>query len=182
MDANYLNTIAADLLDSALDGLDITRTGIEPPARQYRAHSRPAVDICTETEGRGQISVYLDPSRALTFATSPASTPGRATSAAVPHMQLVAPIATFVVEWWRCHPAFAIGGQIPSADDLDDAATLLGRDLWCVTQQFLAEWKAGTLISVGCRSIDIAAVSVLGPQGGAAGWTVSVRAGCSDPP
>lgn len=181
MDAHYLVAFADDLMAAALAGLDKTRTGIDPPGRRYLSHSRPVVDVCDASDGTGQLSVYLDASRPLVMTSSPAASLGRSTTV-VPRQVLVAPVATYVIEWWRCHPAFTLGGAIPDAATLDSAAEMLLTDLWCLVQGLLAEHKAGTLVSVTCNSIEIASPTTLGPQGGAAGWTVPVRITCSDPP
>lgn len=169
----YLDLIATDLLDAALDGLHVSRTGIPAPSRTYVSHSRPAVDLCTGDDATGQLSVYLDPRAPLTLASIPERKP-------VPRQLLIAPVATFMIEWWRCHPAFTIGGEIPDAADLDASASMLLTDLWCLTQQLLYEWKNDTLVTVTCRSVEIGGANVLGPQGGAGGWSIPVRVGLSD--
>lgn len=170
--AAYLDVLAHDLLDAALDGLASSRTGIAPPDRTYVAHSRPAVDIC-EGDTTGQLSVYLDPGKALTLQSSP-------DRPAVPRQLLMQPIAAFFVEWWRCHIAFATDGSIPTAAELDDAASMLLTDLWCVETQLLTEQRDGTLFSVDCHRVEVGAATALGPQGGAAGWNIAVRVALSD--
>lgn len=172
MGAAYLDTIAHDLLDAALDGLALARTGIAAPTRTYVSHSRPAVDIC-EGDENGQLSVYLDPGKALTLQSAP-------DRPAVPRQVLRQPIANFIIEWWRCHVAFTVDGQIPTADELDDAASMLLTDLWCVETQLFDEQRDGTLVDVGCLSVEIGTATALGPQGGAAGWTIPVRVALSD--
>jgi len=171
--AAYLDTMAHDLLDAAADALSASRTGTAPPSRVYVSHGRPAVDICEDGDGTGQLSVYLEPARGLTIVAAP-------DRPAVPRQILVEPVALFVVEWWRCHIAFANDGSIPTADELDDAASLLLTDLWCVHTQLLDEQRDGTLVSVNCSRVEVLGAQALGPQGGAAGWNIQVRVGLSD--
>ena len=177
MQPQYLDLMAADLLDAALAGLAEARTGIPPPGRRYTAHGRPVVDICEASDGTGQLSVYADPRAPLAFVSN---NPRAGALSSVPRTLLIAPVATFTIEWWRCHPAFTVGGEIPDAADLDAAASMLLVDLWCMATQLLAEWRAGTLLSVRCASLEIGPVASLGPLGGAGGWSISVRAGLDD--
>jgi hypothetical protein len=76
--------------------------------------------------------------------------------------------------------AFTQGGEIPTAAELDDASSMLLTDVWCVETQFMAEQRAGTLVNVDCARVEVLGASAVGPQGGAAGWTVPVRVALND--
>lgn len=171
--ATYLDTLAHDLLDAASDGLTAARTGHPAPERVYVSHGVPAVDLCTGDDQTGQLSVYLDPARGLDIVAKP-------DRPRVPRQLLVQPIALFVVELWRCHPAFTRGGEIPSAAVLDDAASMLLTDLWCLETQLFTEAADGTLFTVDCHRVEVLGAQALNPQGGAAGWRLPVRVALSD--
>lgn len=167
MGADYLDTIAGDILAAALVGLAESRTGIAPPDRVYVSHNIPAVDPCA---GNGQLTVHLAGLRLQSVANRPA----------VPRQLLIQPIGDFVIQLWRCHPAFTIGGEIPSAVELDAAGGQLLTDLWCMETQLFYEQREETLVSVNCQRVEIGAATPLGPQGSAAGWAIPVTVALSD--
>ena len=172
MGAGYLDTLAHDLLDAALDGLAVGRTGVATPTRVYVAHGEPAVDICTG-EANGQLTVHAEPAGSVIHVGAPEAP-------RIPRTLLVQPVATFVIQVWRCHVAFTDDGNIPSADVLDDAASMLLTDLWCLLTQVYDEARDGTLFSVDCMRVTIGDTEALGPLGGAAGWAVPVTVALSD--
>lgn len=176
MAADYVYQRALDLLDAAADGLAAARTGHAVPSRQYVAHGRPAVDICDDPTSTGQLTVHVDVSTGIHHRATP-DHPN------VPRTLLIQPIATFVVQVWRCWPTMEEDGAAPSTATLQAAAESLNRDAWALLTQIYAEHFASTLFQgVSCEAVTIGTLRPVGdPSGGTAGWEMTVDLALNDP-
>lgn len=157
MAVDYLQTLAEDLLDAALDGTTEAITGNPPTTRNYVAHGRPVWDLCTEA----QLVVYHGP---------------------VTHRQgndkmcNWVPRSTFCAELARCVPSMDEAGNAPSPDELTASAEVLNRDLWALLHAVY-----GWAVEQGCSNVTLGNGEILEPSGGMAGvrvcLTVDLNAG-----
>lgn len=157
MNATTIQTLLDDLLDSAVAELTA------PPARRFVAHGQWAHDCeCVASRVVGWTLAPIDQ---------------------VADYPVINEI-TLAVAVLRCYPSPEGGAVIPEAADLTTASNTLAVDLAELTEGLSARWEAGTLFPslspnalVGTSAGWIAARSI-GPEGGFAGWevTVSLRA------
>jgi hypothetical protein len=175
MAADYLHVLALDLLDACSDGLSFARTGNDPPDRAYVSHGRPPVDVWDgENCSAGQLTVHFDEQTTIRHQTIPSSPQ-------VPRAQEIAPVATLVVQLWRCWPSSTTDGGVPDGADLTARARGLNVDLWSMLTQVYAEHFAGSLFTgVAHQQVTIGAVRALLPSGHVAGWEVRVEVWLND--
>jgi hypothetical protein len=156
-----LTTLAQSLLDSAAAALASTSSG--PVARTLLAHGPPVFDCCD------LCAVHVQ-----SLGEHELARPG------APNMQQVdpaIPLVTFVLTFGRCYPI--VGGGItitpPTAAAMTAGTAALQEDLWTVYNYLKSRARASTLFpSRPCRSVKFTPAIPVGPDGGCAGWTLTV--------
>jgi len=159
MPADYLQTLALDLLAAAEAAVDVARTGNPNPDRVYVAHNEPAWDVC---DGTGQLSVYVGPIIS--------------TQVTLGNVCQVRPAAPFCVTLLRCVPTMNDDGTPPSAAELTTSAGVLNSDIWS-----LLNGLYDFATDLGCDMVDVGEALPLGPDGGLAGWRVCLDVLLNDP-
>jgi hypothetical protein len=150
--ADYLQTLAADLLAASLAGLAVARTGNPEPDRVYISHNSPAWDECS---GDGQLSVWIGP---IVH-----------TQVAVGSVCQIRASAPLCVTLLRCVPTMRDDGSPPTSAELTASADGLNRDVWSLLTE-LYDYVA----ALGCDIVDVGSAEPLGPDGGLAGWRVCI--------
>lgn len=159
MAVSRLADALSDLLDGAADAL--TDHGVEVPARRYRAHGPPADDGLCDA-----LTVYAEPVRI-----QPLRGPGNLPASC--QGVLVARLVARVARCWA--PA---GYDQPGDDTLDLAGQDLAEDGWALIVGLSDRALAGTLFptaGLACDGIDTINADPFGPDGGVAGWTVTIE-------
>ena len=158
MNAATIVTLLDDLLDSAVAELTA------PPARRFVAHGEWAHDCECVT------------SRVVEWTFAPESRVADYQVADYPVINQI----TLAVAVLRCYPSPDGTTVVPDVADLTTAANVLAADLAELTEGLSTRWEAGTLFPnlspntlVGAQAGWIAARAI-GPEGGFAGWEVSV--------
>lgn len=169
--ATYFSNRLTELLAASVVALEVSRTGIAVPSRQYVSHGRPAVDFCDT----GILVVYGDaPSIQL-------SKPRQDIAEQAGQFMFMA-IADMFVEVWRCAPSLDDTGGAPTATALTASATALAVDAHALWTGLVRAQTGGTLFPTGMANVraEFGDVTPIGPQGGMAGWRMRVRYPMSD--
>lgn len=172
MGASYLFDLADTLLDTAVASLSEARTGLAPPTKTYVSHTDPVADYdgcCAEAHGYGggilTVHAGSDIGDPLDFA------PLDGTQGCGMRMR-----ARFTITVLRCVPTID-SHAVPDAATLDASAQRLLTDLWCLVAGLMTarsdETWPGTL-GASCRDVLLEDVMPLEPEGGCAGWKVTV--------
>jgi len=142
--------LAADTLEEATRLLDPNVTGRSLPARRYVSHGQPPVEFCD-----GLLAVWLGPLDTVQV------------GQAVGHQ--TRRVITMSVDVWRCWPT---GDSHPvPPEDLSNVSLMLADDLDRLTVG-LSGW-----LSSRCGPVSWSPAQSLGPNGGMAGWRLSVGVG-----
>ena len=142
--------LAADTLDEATRLLDPNVTGRDLPARRYVSHGQPPVEFCD-----GLLAVWLGPLDTAQVGPAVAHQTRR--------------VITLSVDVWRCWPT---GDSKPvGPDDLSKVSLALADDLDRLSLG-LSGWLAAR-----CGPVTFSPAQSLGPNGGMAGWRLSVQVG-----
>lgn len=169
--ASYFADRLTELLAASVVALEVSRTGVAVPSRQYISHGRPAVDFCQT----GILVVYGDaPSIQL-------SKPRQDIAEQAGQFMLMA-IAVMFVELWRCVPNLDDTGVPPTATDLTSSATQLAVDAHALWTGLVRAQTGGTLFPTGMPNVraEFGDPTPIGPQGGMAGWRMKIRYPMSD--
>lgn len=173
MAATYFADRLAELLAASVVALEVSRTGVAVPSRQYISHGRPAVDFCQT----GILVVYGDaPSIQLR-----GPNPRQDIAEQAGQFMLMA-IAEMFVEMWRCVPNLDDTGVAPTAAQLTASATQLAIDAHALWTGLVRAQTGGTLFPAGMSNVraEFGDPTPIGPQGGMAGWRMKVRYPMSD--
>lgn len=162
MDPVLVRSLLDDLLATAVaaltpDPLDNDDPRTAPPDRQLVAHG----DFAWDCE---LVAVRLD---RLGLDRPPGQ----------PNTCAVVPVATVSATVLRCYPKAGDGGEeIPSAEAIDTAARVLAVDAAALADGIATSWADGSLFDpVPCSRVTIVpGVEPLGPDGGLAGWRVTL--------
>lgn len=169
--ATYFSTRLTELLAASVVALEVSRTGIAVPSRQYVSHGRPAVDFCDT----GILVVYGDaPSIQL-------SRPRQDIAEQAGQFLLMA-VAEMFVEVWRCVPNLDATGTPPTAAALTTSATQLAVDAHALWTGLVRAQTGGTLFPAGMPNVraEFGDLMPIGPQGNMAGWRMKIRYPMSD--
>lgn len=157
MTATYIQDLCEALLDEALDGLALARTGHAPPARTFVSHGEPVADF--DTCDDGLLAVWHGP------------------IGYVQTNRQIRPQTTFYVDVHRCVPTMADDGAPPTPAEMTESADYLNRDLWSLLTYL---YDRASLVFEGCGPITWGPATALGPEGGIAGWRVEITAVLND--
>jgi hypothetical protein len=83
----------------------------------------------------------------------------------------------FTITIFRCYPlGVDDNGNVIPATDLDAASRALYVDLWCIYTGLLCDYSQGDLFSTvsNCDNLEINQIRCIGPDGGFAGWEITV--------
>jgi len=158
-----LSAAAASLLTAATAALALTSNG--PVSRTLLSHGPPVFDCCDLCA----VHVALLDEHELARPGSPQ----------MPQVDPAVPLVTFVVTFGRCYPIVGGGVQIttPTAQQMTVGAVALMEDAWTVYNHLKTMARASTLFpSRPCRSVKVTPAVPIVPQGGCAGWTLTVAA------
>lgn len=163
MTSTYLSDCVEDVLESAQDAVDVTRTTHTNPERVFVAHGEPVV-----VKGCEQLTVHLDTPRAVWQRSKPGQP-------RVPEQCQALLVGRAIVQLWRCWPEPDVSG-VPSADAYTAASQGLEVDLWCLLTGLHEDRAAESLVTDhDCKSIVIGDAQALRPLGGMAGWQLAVE-------
>ena len=130
------------------------------PERSFISPGLPALDCCP------QLTVHS--SFVQDAATSPGGlSAGRKVAGKINQVSLVATIA-------RCIPVIDDSGTLPALADMQAAAEQINADGWALWNHLYNLWLAGLLFTY-CGEVFWEGLRPLTPQGGCAGWTLSLR-------
>lgn len=174
MPADYLSTLADELLAAAESAVDEPRTGHALPDRRYVGVAQPPADC-------DQLVVFYDPDEPIEIRRR-----GDSTVPSPSDVCAVLPVGRLCVELWRsCWPTVSDGADspvLPTADEIETATDGLLVDLWALTTGLLSEWAARTLFeSVGaCDDVEFESVVTLEPAGGLVGFRICLQVALND--
>lgn len=174
MPREYLAETADAILDAALAALAPDITGHPAPGKVFVSHGDPVMDLDGCCAGGGTLAVHLGrPQSGVPIRWDPPSVK-------TPCMTLTK--AAFTVSLFRCVPAIDTtrGDYSPSEDDLTTSANDLLTDLWCLICGLRAAIRAGAIAAGGCDDVRLTESRTVEPQGGCAGWQVTIELQAND--
>lgn len=74
-----------------------------------------------------------------------------------------------------CQPQIDEGGNFPSAQEHDDAATISIEDVTAIWNAVRQAWRSGELFGGGCSKLFFDGARALAAAGGLAGWEIDFR-------
>jgi hypothetical protein len=160
-----LHALAEELLvacEGALASVPAALPGLDgAPERSFVTFGEPALDCCP------QLTVTVD---ALSeMATQPAGL-----AAGTRHRSARLSQALLIVTLVRCVPIPDENGDPPPVAELAASAQQLHADGWALWNRIYNLLAAGALLSA-CSHVDWDGMRRLGPQGGCAGWRLTLR-------
>lgn len=157
MDTGTLSTMAQVLLADAVSDL-----GVSAPSRQIVSHGLRFAHDC-EMVAVGITTFGFD-------STDSGKYPGHPRA-------IYLPTVTFQIVWLRAWPSLQGDGQLPTAAKISTAALALAVDAAKVGDGISNRWAAGTLFSPTpdpAHLVTVPTFSPISPEGGLAGWRVTV--------
>lgn len=172
MPREYLAETADAILDAALAALAPDITGHPAPSKVFVSHGDPVMDLDGCCDSGGTLAVHLGRPQS--------GVPIRWDSLKTPCMVLTR--SAFTVSLFRCVPVFNTDqpGYAPTEDELTASANDLLTDLWCLICGLREAIRAGDIQAGGCDDVRLTESRTVEPQGGCAGWQVTLELQAND--
>lgn len=160
---NILYAVAGDILAAISDAFAMANPAVSLPDRQYVTTGGVAWDIGTGCDEQLVVTITR------IFGGLPGVEQGFGSRCDVPNT------AEFHAQLVRCVPPMGSDGSAPSSAALDASGERLAVDGWLLAHAVPRFFKCGALLS-RCDSLVNGPVVAVGPQGGVAGWDLTVVA------
>lgn len=158
---DHLYELAQEIKDASV--LALSSSGVDVPTRQFIA---PGLEVADEVWDNdcNQLAVHL----LRLFSGSPDEELGFV------EQKGYAISALYAVRITRCLQSVPEGDEAANPDALNSDSQVLYRDAWVLRQNLLDQYHVQKTFLQSCQSALIGPLEPFGPNGGVAGWVLSI--------